>query len=265
MKILLKKSIAVILALILIPIISTADTTAINKKVSTLFFGEASWYGGRFQGRKTANGEIFDTYKMTAAHKTLPFGTIVKVTNLKNDKSVKVRINDRGPFIKNRIIDLSFAAAKNIKMLKDGTAKVEVRILKLGDGNYIKPFKNLINKKKITSSKKTLINKKITSKKPVNKKTIVNKTKPSIVYEDHKPGYFAIQLGAFKTKKYADELMKKLKSKNFHSFVRKIPKDKYFKVRVGSFKDRSSAEEVFKNLSFTKFAISHKVIFTFVS
>ena len=91
--------------------------------------GYASWYGGKFQGRKTANGEIFDTYKYTAAHKTLPFDTIVKVKNLDNGKTVVVRVNDRGPFVADRIIDLSYAAAKDIDMIKTGTAKVRIQVV----------------------------------------------------------------------------------------------------------------------------------------
>jgi rare lipoprotein A len=88
--------------------------------------GIASYYGGKFIGRLTANGEIYDANKLTAAHKTLPFGTMVKVTNLKNNKSVIVRINDRGPFVSGRIIDLSEAAAKKIEMLQVGIQKVEI-------------------------------------------------------------------------------------------------------------------------------------------
>ncbi len=91
--------------------------------------GYASWYGGKFNGRQTANGEIFDTNKFTAAHKTLPFGTMVKVTNIKNTESVNVRINDRGPFIEGRIIDLSKAAAETIKMTGAGVALVTIEII----------------------------------------------------------------------------------------------------------------------------------------
>ncbi len=91
--------------------------------------GYASWYGGKFQGRKTASGEIFDTNKLTAAHKRLPFGTHVEVTNLANGKSVVVRINDRGPFVEGRIIDLSRAAAVRIDMLGSGVAEVKIRVV----------------------------------------------------------------------------------------------------------------------------------------
>lgn len=88
--------------------------------------GVASWYGGKFQGKPTANGEIFNTHDLTAAHKELPFNTVVTVTNMINGKSVVVRINDRGPFVGDRIIDLSYAAAKALDMVRDGTAQVLV-------------------------------------------------------------------------------------------------------------------------------------------
>ncbi|MCK5734836.1 MAG: septal ring lytic transglycosylase RlpA family protein [Spirochaetaceae bacterium] len=91
--------------------------------------GIASWYGGIFQGRTTANGETYDTNGYTAAHKTLPFGTILEVTNLDNKLSVQVRVNDRGPFVDNRIIDLTYAAAKDIDMVRDGTARVHIAAL----------------------------------------------------------------------------------------------------------------------------------------
>ena len=88
--------------------------------------GMASWYGPGLQGNKTANGEVFDMNKLTAAHPKLPFDTRVKVTHLENGKSVVVRINDRGPFAEDRIIDLSKAAAEKIGMLETGTARVRI-------------------------------------------------------------------------------------------------------------------------------------------
>jgi len=88
--------------------------------------GVASWYGKDFHGKKTANGEIYNMYGMTAAHRILPFGTKVRVTNLQNGKTVVVRVNDRGPFVANRIIDLTQSAASQIGMLTSGTARVRV-------------------------------------------------------------------------------------------------------------------------------------------
>ncbi|HEX8278857.1 MAG TPA: septal ring lytic transglycosylase RlpA family protein [Segetibacter sp.] len=99
--------------------------TSCSKKITET--GRASYYADKFQGRKTANGETFKQSKRTAAHKTLPFGTKVTVKNLVNGKSVKVRINDRGPFVNGRNIDLSRKAAKKIDMVKSGVADVEMR------------------------------------------------------------------------------------------------------------------------------------------
>jgi len=88
--------------------------------------GDASWYGEKYQGKPTSSGEPFDMYAYTAANQTLPFGTIIKVTNLKNNKSVQVRINDRGPTKKSRIVDLSYQAAKDIGLLNYGVAPVKI-------------------------------------------------------------------------------------------------------------------------------------------
>jgi rare lipoprotein A len=88
--------------------------------------GEASWYGPGFQGNETANGETFDQKKMTAAHPSLPMGTQATVTNLENNKKVEVRINDRGPYVGDRAIDLSRAAAKKLDMEEDGTTQVKI-------------------------------------------------------------------------------------------------------------------------------------------
>jgi len=91
--------------------------------------GNASWYGNPFNGRRASNGEIYDMYKLTAAHRTLPFETMVRVTNLNNNKSTVVRITDRGPFIENRIIDLSLAAAREIESVGPGVVPVRVEVL----------------------------------------------------------------------------------------------------------------------------------------
>jgi len=91
--------------------------------------GEASWYGPGFHGRMTSSREIFDMEDLTAAHQTLPFGTMVEVTNLENSRTVTVRINDRGPFVKNRIIDLSYAAARMLGLVGPGTARVRLEVV----------------------------------------------------------------------------------------------------------------------------------------
>lgn len=92
-------------------------------------YGIASWYGRNFHGKRTANGEIYNMYAKTAAHKTLPFGTYVEVINLNNHRRTVVRINDRGPFVGDRIIDLSYAAAKDLEMIGSGTARVKLVVL----------------------------------------------------------------------------------------------------------------------------------------
>ncbi|MFP6849890.1 MAG: septal ring lytic transglycosylase RlpA family protein [Pseudomonas sp.] len=91
--------------------------------------GQASYYGARHHGNKTASGERFDQHALTAAHRSLPFGSLLLVTNLRNDKSVVVRINDRGPYAKKRIIDLSQKAAEQLDMLRDGVAPVRLEQL----------------------------------------------------------------------------------------------------------------------------------------
>lgn len=91
--------------------------------------GVASWYGPGFHGRRTANGEVFDQHELTAAHPSLPHGTRVMVTNLANGRAVEVRINDRGPFVGGRVIDLSYAAARAVHMVGPGTARVRLEVL----------------------------------------------------------------------------------------------------------------------------------------
>ena len=103
--------------------------------------GTASWYGKKFHGRKTSTGEIYNMYAKTAAHKTLPFGTTVSVKNLENGKETLVRVNDRGPFVKGRVIDLSYKGAEDIGILEKGTAYVKIKALgkekKVVDGGRV--------------------------------------------------------------------------------------------------------------------------------
>lgn len=111
---------------------SREKETLLLKGVSSKAIMTASFYGEEFHGKRTSNGEIFDMYGNTAAHKTLPFGTILKVTYPSNGKSVVVEVNDRGPFIPGRELDLSYGAARKIGLTADGTGKVEVIVLKWG-------------------------------------------------------------------------------------------------------------------------------------
>jgi rare lipoprotein A len=103
--------------------------------------GVASWYGTKFHGNLTSNRETYDMYAMTAAHKTLPLPTYVRVRNLRNDKSIVVRVNDRGPFVHNRIIDLSYAAALKLDMIRDGTSLVEVTAISFEEPSGDRPVR----------------------------------------------------------------------------------------------------------------------------
>lgn len=102
--------------------------------------GRASWYGKKFHGKKTSNMETFDMHKLTAAHKTLPLPCYVEVTNLANGKTIVVRVNDRGPFAKNRIIDLSYAAAKALDFVNQGTTKVKIKLIEAPQGFAQQPL-----------------------------------------------------------------------------------------------------------------------------
>jgi rare lipoprotein A len=104
-------------------------STASTPGIGTIQTGTASYYGKQFHGRRTASGERYNMDRLTAAHRTYSFGTTLRVTRLDNERSVVVRINDRGPFVKGRIIDLSMAAARRLDMIRSGTARVKVEVL----------------------------------------------------------------------------------------------------------------------------------------
>ena len=172
--------------------------------------GIASWYGKKFHGRKTANGEIYDMYAMTAAHKTLPLGTYVKVVNKNNNKEIVVRVNDRGPFISGRIIDLSYTAAKKLGMDISGTAKVEITAL----GSR-------------------------------NKADIKNQISEGFTPANYNKGNFTIQVGAFKDRKNAQNLLNKLKKKykNVHIATDSNDVETTYKVRLGKCSTLQEAAE----------------------
>jgi len=112
---------------------STVKENLVHKREPKI--GIASWYGKQFHGKKTASGKHFNMYNHTAAHRSLPLGTRVRVVNLENGKDTIVDINDRGPYIKGRMIDLSYAAAKSIGIVNDGIAKVRVEVISMPSGN----------------------------------------------------------------------------------------------------------------------------------
>ena len=109
-----------------------------NKKI---FTGVSSYYGPNFHGKLTANGEVYDMYGITAAHKEIPLNTVARVTNLDNGRSLILRINDRGPYIDGRILDCSYGAAKKLDFLTQGTANVKIEVIEWGDNKYMHHIK----------------------------------------------------------------------------------------------------------------------------
>jgi rare lipoprotein A len=133
----MKKRVAA--AMVLAFAMACASTTQPPLMPAETMRGVASWYGEEFAGRTTANGEIFDPLQFTAAHRTLPFGTVLDVTNPKTSQTVRVRINDRGPYIGGRIIDLSYAAAQRIGLIEPGIGEITFAVVKMGSGEREPP------------------------------------------------------------------------------------------------------------------------------
>lgn len=125
---------ALILALLAMLVSGCSMHRYDKPRVGTTQRGVASWYGEPFHGRKTASGEVYDMHGLSAAHKELPLGTVVWVKNLDNGRELELRVNDRGPFVKGRVLDVSYAAAKHLGMVGPGTAKIELRVVRLGGG-----------------------------------------------------------------------------------------------------------------------------------
>jgi len=179
--------------------------------------GTASWYGKKFHGRPTANGEIFDMNKKTAAHKTLPLGTYVKAVNLDNNKQIVVRINDRGPFVKGRIIDFSYAAAEEIGLVGPGVARVKIVALGRQVGEIESP----------------------------------SGSQPVVEIDDLKTGEFTVQVGAFKSKDNATRLSGQLKV-DFDYVDVEVCNDKIdgpvYRVRVSKSNTLTNAEKMEKKL-----------------
>ncbi|MCR5435450.1 MAG: septal ring lytic transglycosylase RlpA family protein [Treponema sp.] len=159
----------------------------------------ASYYAEAFHGKRTSNGEIFNMYSLTCAHKSLPFNTVLKVTNLRNGKTVEVRVNDRGPFILNREIDLSKAAAVKLNMIGTGTAKVKLEIVKMGPDTKIS--------RQTAKSASKIMAKRFGTK--TTKQTVV---RPAGTKWD-------IQLGAFSQRDNANRLAQKLLRDGFKDVV----------------------------------------------
>jgi len=183
--------------------------------------GFSSWYGPKFHGKQTASGELYDKTKYTAAHRTLPFGTMVKVTYLKTNKSILVRVNDRGPFIKGRIIDISEAAAREIGLVNDGVGKIKLEIVNKG---YEAPNPTLYDEKPTVTENETVTKDNDTEKTP-DLENPEKPTEPDNKTKIEEEGVtFKIQFAAFENisyaKEYRDNLRKKgLKVSVFKAYV----------------------------------------------
>ena len=196
----------------------------------------ASYYGKDFHGKKTSNGEVFNMNDLTCAHKSLPFDTILRITNLSNGKTVKVRVNDRGRFVVGREIDLSTAAAKKLDMMSTGTAKVKIEILKMGPDTALsrqtaEKAREIMAKKEGTSKSSSSGKKKSTSTSK-KKTTESQKTENEVNNGDNlkdatpnngdnpeQPVFWDIQVGAFKSKENAKKRAKALSEAGFSSIV----------------------------------------------
>jgi len=177
--------------------------------------GYASWYGKRYHGRKTSIGETYDMYQMTGAHKTLPLPCYIKVTNLKNKRSVIIRINDRGPFIDERIVDLSYAAAHRLEIIKNGSELVKIEMVN-------------------PSSVETQI-------EEFRENSSISSTIKS----------FYIQAGAFSNEDNASYLINRLSKIKFKNLlnIKKLNKNSLHLVTIGPYASKKSAEEALKNIT----------------
>jgi len=187
--------------------------------------GIASWYGKKFHGHLTSNGEIYDMYAMSAAHKNLPLPTYLKVTNIANSKSVIVRVNDRGPFHQSRIIDLSYSAAYKLDMLKTGTATVKITaITEFGINNTSQIAKQTLNVSSIDQGK-NYIQLFATSKLELAKKTAneLSKKYSQKVNYPEKNGLYRIQIGPIFNIKTLNELLVELKQDRYpNAYLRNL-------------------------------------------
>lgn len=211
--------------------------------------GKASWYGKKFHGYKTSNGEIFDMYKMSAAHRTLPIPSYVRVTNLANGRSGIVRVNDRGPFHSERIMDLSYAAAVKLDMVRSGTAQIKLEV--------IEPSTNAYAAREADSDQ---------LERPAKKSASSSKPKPSSATASQPQktpvadGSAYLQAGAFKSQNSASALRDKLvnltgKPVNIDNL------QGLFKVRIGPLDDQNEVHNISELMVQNNFARPQVVYF----
>lgn len=195
--------------------------------------GIASWYGSAFHGKETSNGDIYDMYRMTAAHKTIPIPAYVRVIDLDSGKSIIVRVNDRGPFIEGRIIDLSYAAARKLGIANRGTANVEIRVL---DGHGRNSTNVVVDTVHDMQSLQV-----INHLKPDNE---INQTSLMTAIDSVDQPHYYIQLGAFSALENARRLQGKLEMEG-HSLLQlsQVVQENValFRVRMGPFLNKKQA------------------------
>ncbi|MGO1728979.1 MAG: septal ring lytic transglycosylase RlpA family protein [Flavobacteriaceae bacterium] len=213
--------------------------------------GKASFYANKFEGRQTASGEKYSHNKMTAAHRKLPFGTKVKVTNLTNDKSVIVEVNDRGPFIRGRIIDLSRSAAKKLNFLGEGVADVTIQVL---DGSADISVNEVTTEEEEIQTPPEKETRPITSTSESHDKTSNdentseenhNKEFYKLSVEKIEPDFFGVQIGSFQELANLIGLTDRLKlsyNKDVTVQVKDFKEIKVYTIILGDFKNRLAAE-----------------------
>lgn len=206
--------------------------------------GTASWYGYKFNGERTSNGELYDMFSMTAAHKTLPIPSYVRVTNLDNRKTVVVRVNDRGPFHEDRIIDLSYAAAQRLGITREGTGRVEVEIV-VPEDDPRPPLKA----------------RKPTPVAAADVGVVSRQEAGSQAVDEALPAGTYLQLAAFSSESSAKQLAASLKKKLSYPVViaSAASPHKVYRVRLGPFKSTAAIEKARKELIAINFTGAHVV------
>ena len=185
-----------------------------SRSTGSVQYGKASWYGDKEHGNKSASGEVFNRYAYTAAHKELPFGTVVRVTNRENGRQVKVRINDRGPFIRGRVIDLSYAAAKSIGLVRSGVADVKVEVLSTPSERSESLFVSLYTVQAGSFRSKAAANE---LKKKISRVTDEDVRVESFALEGNT--YYRVRAGRFKKRKDAEKLRASLRKRGYSTRI----------------------------------------------
>ncbi len=207
--------------------------------------GLASWYGREFHGKVTASGERFNMKELTAAHRTLPFGTVLVVKNLDNGKSVRVRINDRGPFKRDRVIDLSHEGAKQLDMLSDGEAMVGLKIVKKGAGEESDRERKRVSVEAVSADNEL--------GNDIEGETGIRADRVG-------EGNFSLQAGAFYSVKKAQTLKRRIEEQLDHPVI-VIRENDFFKVKIEGIGSRKEAERLKKRLqreNIESYAIENK-------